>query len=162
MECLRASGASERGVFRMGAALLSGALAIAACGHGGESTEVPSPAQSYATTDAARTGLGPRPKDGPMLVFDDLHGGSSIIQVYPGVTTSTADRQPNGEFRDDESIPATCKTQGRQVHSVPALGEDDRTSNVWIRIDGSPREVQYATAVYVEDPEALLDRLPDC
>src|SRR5581483_1111770 len=51
--------------------------------------------------------------DLPTLVFDDLGGGSSVIEVYPGVTSSVADKQYNGTFNSGDRVMAECKTEGR-------------------------------------------------
>lgn len=48
------------------------------------------------------------------------------------------------------------------MHSDPTVGEEDRTSDMWVRIHGTPGTIQYATAVYVERQDALLQQLPDC
>jgi len=137
----------EKGVLKIGATLLAGGLALAACGGGGKSSEtnadVPAPT-------------------GVVLTFDALGGGFPTIQVYPGVTTSLADKASNGVFRDGDKVSAECKTEGRTVHSDPSVGEEDRTSNEWIRITGNPGLTEYATAVYVEDPTKLLSQLPEC
>ena len=99
---------------------------------------------------------------GEMLVFDALGGTPPIIRVYRGVTDSPQDKEHNGTFNDGEAMPAVCKTKGRTVSSNPAAGDRPRTSDDWIRIKGSPGQTQYATAVYVRDPEALLAKLPEC
>lgn len=136
----------EKGALKLGVILLSGSLALVACG--GSKAAV-------GGASSSETGVA-------TLVFDDLHGGSPIIQVYPGVTDAAADRGSNGTFHDGDKVPAECKTEGRTVHSDPSVGEEDRTSNEWIRIQGSPGLMQYATAVYVENPAALLSHLPEC
>lgn len=97
------------------------------------------------------------------MVFDALDGGEPIIMVYPGVSGSGADKLHNGTFRDGQTVYALCKTKGRTVPSHPELGERDvPPSDDWIRIHGSPGVVQYATAIYVENPDELLAQLPDC
>jgi hypothetical protein len=55
--------------------------------------------------------------------FDDLRGGSSIVNVYPGVHDTAADRQLNGTFLSGQTTTATCKTTGRLVRSDPSAGE---------------------------------------
>lgn len=96
------------------------------------------------------------------LVFDALGGTPPIIRVFPGVSDSPQDKVQNGTFNDGEAMPAICKTKGRKVSSNPAAGDRPRTSDDWIKIVGSPGLTQYATAVYVRDPEALLAKLPNC
>jgi hypothetical protein len=146
----------ENGWFRLSTAVLVGSLTLMGCARAGESdSDAPSNAPTLATTTA-------HPGVLPKLVFDDLHGGSPLIQVYPGVTESAADKQPNGTFNDGDSVTAECKTEGRDVHSDINAGESDRSSDEWVRIQGSPGETQYATAVYVENPSELLAQLPNC
>lgn len=96
------------------------------------------------------------------LVFDDLDGGSPIIRVYPGVQNTPGDRMHNGTYNDGDVVGADCKTTGREVSSDPSVGETDRTSDQWVRIHGTPGEVQYASAVYVEQPDTLLATLEEC
>lgn len=136
----------------------TGALALTGCGsnEGESKTTVASiKAQSNVPSSVPS-------KEVPVLVFDDLGGGSSIIQVYPGAKDVAADKKTNGTFNVGDSVPAECKTEGRTVHSDMSTGEVDRTSSDWIRIEGAPGETQYATAVYVESPQTLLRQLPEC
>lgn len=134
--------------------VLTGSLAVAGCSRGEGNEATPSSLRSAPSSTSAR------PNGLPMIVFDDLHGGSPYIQVYPGVTDTAADKQPNGVYNDGDTAQAECKTEGRAVHSDPSVGEEDRTSNDWVKLQGSP--AQYATAVYIENPAALLNELPDC
>lgn len=147
---------------RIGAGLMLASVVvvsgtIAGCGNG-ESNPTHTYASPTASTEAVPWGS----PELPRLVFDALNTGSSIIAVYPGVGESAADRQPNGTFSDGQSIPAECQTEGRIVTSEKSPGHNARTSNVWIRIEGTPGETQYATAVYVEDPTTLLGQLKPC
>jgi hypothetical protein len=82
--------------------------------------------------------------------------------VYPGPNDSSADRQYNGTYEDDDKVEADCWTNGRLVRSHPEVGEEDRSSDVWIRIIGSTGTKQFATAVYIERPENLISRIPEC
>jgi hypothetical protein len=131
----------------------SGALALAGCG--GERESRTKSAQSPSPTSAAKT-------EEHTLVFDDLGGGSSIIRVYPGVNDTEADKKANGTFNTGDSVPADCKTTGRTIKSDTSVGEENRSSADWVRIEGSPGETQYATAVYAQNPQKLLEQLPDC
>jgi hypothetical protein len=70
--------------------------------------------------------------------FDALGGGSSIVNVYPGVQDTAADRQPNGTFASGQTTTAVCKTTGRTVRSDPNVGERPRESDIWIRVVGTP------------------------
>ena len=99
---------------------------------------------------------------GDPLVFDGLGGGNSIIRVYPGVSDLATDKVANGTFNSGDTATALCKAKGRSVSSDPKVGEQPRTSDMWIRIVGSPGVRQYATAVYVKDSDALLGKLPAC
>jgi hypothetical protein len=126
----------------------AGTLALlASCGgkstSSGESSRAASP-----NTGAAK----------PTLTFDDLGGGSSVIEVFPSPTSD----QYNSTYYDGDRVEALCKTQGRERHSDPSVGELKRRSDKWIRIHGSPGETEYATAVYVEHPQHLLKQLTDC
>ncbi len=98
----------------------------------------------------------------PTVTFDDLHGGLPIVMVYPGASNTEHDRHHSGTFNDGDVVRAICKVEGRTVHSDPTAGEEDRTSNEWIRIEGSPGKDQYATAVYIEDPSTVLEELSTC
>jgi hypothetical protein len=98
--------------------------------------------------------------DHPQLVFDDLGGGSSIIRVYPGPNADPDN--DNGTYPSGESVDALCDTEGRLVRSDPSVGEEPRQSDEWIKIDGTPGETQFATAVYAHNPNQLVMRLPDC
>ena len=140
------------------AAVVSAALWAAGCGGNGRSstethTRNPVPGRS--------SSLGPQ-KPKAVLTFDDLGGGSSIIEVFPGVRSTPADEQYNGTYSDGDRVSAVCKTNGRTVHSDPSVGERSRSSHEWIRIIGAPGVSQYATAVYIEHPRRLLQQLPDC
>jgi hypothetical protein len=142
-----------------GIIVAGGALALAACGRSsGKKIEAP-----VSTTVAAvqPSGSSAAPRTSPVtLTFDYLGANSTIIEVYPGVGSTSADKQFNGTYNNGDTVPAECKTEGRTVHSVPP--ETPRQSSEWIRIQGTPGETQYATAVYVQNPAQLLSQLPNC
>lgn len=96
--------------------------------------------------------------DNPTLTFDDLGGGSSVIEVFP----SPRSDQYDGTYYDGDRATAICKTEGRERQSDPSVGELARQSDEWIRIVGTPGEQQFATAVYVEHPQHLLAQLTEC
>ena len=98
----------------------------------------------------------------PVLVFDDLVGGNAVINVYPGVTQAAADKVYNGTYFGGDKVVAECKTIGRKVMPLIVRKEFEPTFNQWIRITGSPGEVQYATASYISNPVELLAKLPIC
>jgi hypothetical protein len=159
---------SERRDFRALtlAAIAAGALAIESCGgkstSGSISTEKQTSNQSHTSINNNSTRSQTSINNNPELVFDDLGGDSSVIKVYPGPKDMAKDRVFNGTYNDGDSVGTECKTEGRTVHSDTATGEQDRSSNEWIKIQGSPGETQYATAVYVENPEKLLSELEPC
>ena len=97
-----------------------------------------------------------------VFTFDDLGGGSPIIQVYPGVTNKPEDKLANGSFEDGQMTTALCKTTGRMVHSVPAEGEVDTQSDIWVKVLGRPGVTHYATLVYGNMPPDVLASLPEC
>jgi hypothetical protein len=97
-----------------------------------------------------------------VFTFDDLGGGSPIIQVYPGVTDKPEDKMANGSFEDGQTTTALCKTTGRMVHSVPADGELDEQSDVWVKVLGRSGMTHYATLVYGNMPPDVLASLPEC
>lgn len=137
---------------------VAGAAAMYAAGCGGGSNETSSATTAEGGQPASTQ---PNPHKAPaMLTFDALGANSSIIRVFPGVESTSADKAANGTFNDGDSVPAECDTTGREVHSVPP--EKPRSSNKWIKIDGTPGTTQYATAVYVHDPQELLKKLPEC
>jgi hypothetical protein len=87
--------------------------------------------------------------------FDDLRGGSAIVNVYPGVQDTAADRQPNGTFLSGQTTTATCKTTGRLVRSDPSAGERPRQSDVWLRVEAQAGQISYASLTYGDiDQEA--------
>lgn len=169
----------------MGATVVSGALALAGCSSG---DKAPTPSPPAVSTDKAPAGTlnlptttgqkldlpttTPRTLDLPTttgrtgnnvsLTFDDLHGGSPIVKVYPGPKDTPADREYNGTFNDGDVVAAECKTEGRLVSSVTSVGEAPRSSSDWVRIQGTPGMTQFATAVYIENPDQVLGQLPQC
>lgn len=153
---------------RYGALLCVAGLAIVGCG-GRSSAETSTTATRVAASSApdetgvANPGTPNSPissSELPILVFDSLGAGSSVVQVYPGVTNSDVHKVSNGAFFDGDQVTPECKRTGRKVESVG--DEIKRASDQWILINGSPGLEQYATAVYVENPEQLLARLENC
>lgn len=151
-----------------GAISLAGTLALSGCSSGSNDPETPSetlslPSATTTTQSPSNTSLpSSSSSETPNLIFDDLGGGSSIIRVYAGAGSNSQDLEANGTYNDGDAVPAECKTTGRTIESDISLGEEERTSNAWIRITGTPGEVQYATAVYVQNPDELLAQLPEC
>jgi hypothetical protein len=98
----------------------------------------------------------------PVFRFNDLGGGSSIIQVFPGVEDTPADKLPNGTFNSGDTVHAVCQKSGRSVRSVPSAGEQERESDVWVQIIGSPGQTQYAPLTYGDMTPEALAALPVC
>ncbi len=142
-------------VLSFNAALGIGSLAASSCG---SSPEAP-PAAAPKSHDKP---VPPHKHIVTYITFDALGGGSSIIQVYPGVENTLADRTADGTFANGQTVGAECKTLGRLVTSDPGVGEQYRKSRAWIEINGSPGQTQYATAVYIEEPQVILKLLPEC
>ncbi len=99
-----------------------------------------------------------------MVRFDNLGSkvsGGTIIEVYPGVRATTADRTHNGSYNTGDLVRALCVTTGRTVKSDPSADETPRTTNLWVRISSTSGETQYATLTYGEMvPPAA--KLPPC
>lgn len=96
--------------------------------------------------------------------FDNLgstvQGGSTIF-VYPGTSTSAADRKPDGEYTVGQEVPAICVTTGRRVTSDPTYHETPKSSDQWVRVGDRSGPVQYATLTYGQlTPDGA--RLPAC
>jgi hypothetical protein len=100
--------------------------------------------------------------EGNQMVFDDLGGGSEVIMVYPGVSDAPPDTEYNGTFKDGDKVEAECWINGRIVRSHPELGEDERSSDIWVRFLGSTGTEHFATAVYIKSPEDLVSSIPEC
>jgi hypothetical protein len=132
------------------------ALALGATGCGGKNTDESGSSSNTKNNPKVHV------DNNVSLTFDDLGGRSSIIQVYAGPGEEPSDKEPTGTFNDGDTVNALCKTEGRTVHSDPSTGEVERTSDQWIRIEGSPGKEQYATAVYVEESQKLLGQLALC
>jgi hypothetical protein len=94
--------------------------------------------------------------------FDALRGGSAIVNVYPGVQDTAADRQPNGTFLSGQTTTATCKTTGRLVRSDPSAGERPRQSAVWLRVAAQAGQISYASLTYGDIDQKALAVLPPC
>ncbi|MFL6137395.1 MAG: hypothetical protein ACJ74O_06285 [Frankiaceae bacterium] len=125
--------------------------------HRGGSTGAQGSGRSASSPDTTATG------PTATFTFDALGGTSSkIIDVYPGVGTSAHDKNANGTFTDGDTAPALCKTTGRRITSDVSAGERPRSSNIWVRVQGSPGLVQYATLTYGDIGRAALSRLPHC
>lgn len=141
-----------------GGGLLAGGLVVGlfiwAPWEGGSSPPVTSTGQ---TSPAAATGAG-----GVVFTFDALGGGSSTIDVYPGVQDTTADKLANGTFSDRQTTTALCRTTGRTVRSDPSVGERPRSSDVWLRVQAQPGKTSYATLTYGRIGDAALAALPQC
>lgn len=144
-----------------GTLAFAGTLALAGCGGGKGNTAVDTTSPLPTNRDV------PADPNAPIsgqhtITFDDLGGGSSIIEVFPGIQDTPEDKTFNGTYRNGDVVQAICKAVGRPVHSDPSVGEEARSSNAWVRIVGTPGETQYATSVYIQNPQQALSSLPDC
>lgn len=119
---------------------------------GGASTSAVSGSQSGSPASTGPT----------TLKFDGLGGGSSIINVYPGVKDVPQDKRPSGTYQSGNTAGAICKLSGRTVTSNTAEGEQPKQSSMWIQIAGSPGLKQYASLTYVDISQSQLQALPDC
>ncbi|HEX7963367.1 MAG TPA: hypothetical protein VF466_02135 [Candidatus Saccharimonadales bacterium] len=132
------------------APVVAGTMAVSGCVGGGHSNanETPTAADSLAAVQ-------------PRFRFDDLGGGSRIILVYPGTSTSAADRASNGSYKSSDVVPITCHETGRMVSSHPEVGETPRSSMDWYRLVGD-KVTWYATATYGElvPPDVYVPECP--
>jgi hypothetical protein len=119
----------------------------------------PPPAQTGSQTNAPNSAAAGA---GQQLVFDGLGGGSSVIRVYHGPSPSEQDKAATGTFFSGDKAPAVCRKHGRALSSDTSAGERARTSDEWFKIIGTPGQEQWATGVYVTDPDGLWAKLPDC
>jgi hypothetical protein len=154
-------GANERrwGV-PVAAAAAAGALLLTACGGGGGVRAEGDASVSSSAAAPEKSSSNQGSEKAIEFTFDDLGASYPTIQVYPGTTENAADRKPNGTYKDGESFVADCKTEGRMVNSDVASGEPDVSSDQWVRFQGV--ETSYATAVYIEDRQEVLEALPEC
>lgn len=97
------------------------------------------------------------------FTFDDLGSDASpIISVYPGVGDSDDDKTPSATFASGQSAPALCQTTGRIIRSDPSAGEEDRQSDIWIKVEEQSGLTHYASLTYSSLSPADLDLLPSC
>ena len=99
------------------------------------------------------------------ILFDDLDGGSPLIQVYPGPSERRMDRTSVGVFRDGDTALADCWTEGRLVNSHPELGVGEReaASSRWLHIILDPRNNNtFATATYLRGGNLSTQELNRC
>lgn len=94
--------------------------------------------------------------------FNDLGGGSTVINVYRGVSDNPADKLANGTFSSGQTTTALCQTTGRTVRSDPSVGEQLRQSDRWVRVLAQPGQVSYASLTYGDIDGDALAALPDC
>jgi len=81
--------------------------------------------------------------------FDSLGStASSILNVYPGVSSTAHDKQANGTFHSGDVVTAVCVTTGRRITSDPNYGETARSSTEWVRLAAVEGVTQYASATY--------------
>ena len=128
-------------------------------------TPTPSASRSHNVGKSPRTASSHSPsRTGRAVLTFDAIAPPLIVEVYPGVSDSAADKTHNGTYNDGESVGAICDKKGREVTFIDPSGDHtkDRTSNDWIRIQGTPGETQYASAVYTANSAQLLPQLDAC
>ena len=102
----------------------------------------------------------PRPTIEVPFTFNALGGGSPFIRTFHGVSDSAGDREVTGTFRHGQTAAAVCRTHGRTVTSDTTVGEQPRSSNVWVRLNTS--DAMYAPLTYIDVDAAALATLPQC
>jgi hypothetical protein len=130
------------------------ALGLAACGSAGaENGPASSTTGVGVSADASPSRCAPTVliPDAQGFRFNKMCGGSSTIEVYPGVSNSDADKQYDAAYKDGETRPAECHTVGRIVyrHPEPGVNEIPGQSDDWIKLQtpaGQPP--QYASEAY--------------
>jgi len=135
---------------------LAGALALTACG----GSETPPPTHVPTTVSAApNTSPTESGKEDRYVLFNDL-GGGAMIATFRGPGDSSADRELTGHYyRDGDTAPVICQTEGRLETSNPApSNETPASSKIWYGIN---RTGEYVSAVYttIEPPTAVV---PHC
>lgn len=122
------------------------------------------PAQTVAINNDSEIvdSTSPGGAEGLVITFDDLGSGYEEILVYPGVTSSEADKRPNGIFFDGDQVVADCETVGRSLPAVPELEAMPPYIDRWVRFSGLAGRVHYASVVYLEKPEVVLEQLQSC
>lgn len=157
---------TERNLRVLGGVLAStGALAVAGCGNDNEKAVYKATTtEQVATSEATQPTTTMSDRKKAKLIFDGLGGSEPVIMVYKGVGDTSSAKKHTGTFYSGDTAVAQCKTEGRTVQSDPASGESERSSDDWIRVEKSPdpTDTAYATAVYVEHPHELLEKLPEC
>jgi len=95
--------------------------------------------------------------------FNSLGGTTSkAIDLYDDPRVPSEQTTKTATYVDGQAGRARCKTRGRTVTSDVARGEEDRSSDWWLLVDGPPDVTAYATVTYLDvDPDDLA-RLPAC
>lgn len=157
-----------RSATRAGATVTAIMLLLSGCsddanGDKADSSRVTVPAVASTVKRSTATAPVPTPEDGLILIFNDLDDNAdAVIPVYPGVSESEVDKQLNGTFNPNERVRVICKTIGRTVNSHPENGDEERHSNEWVRIVGSPGTVQFASMTYADMASQTFAALPQC
>jgi hypothetical protein len=114
------------------------------------------------TGDSAPSTPSGQTSGGALFTFDALGGASPIINVYPGVSDSPADKIASGTFSSGQTAPAICKTTGRTVTSDVNAGEEQRESDAWIEVIEQAGVTHYASLTYGTMDQGGLELLPAC
>jgi outer membrane lipoprotein SlyB len=152
--------------WKMAAGALAATLALAGCTsesapESASALTAQSTAESTVSTSSAATSSTAPPTPGTTITIDALGGGTQDVFLYAGVGETAEDRATVASWLDGDTLGAECKTEGRTVSSDLSVGELPRTSNMWVRIQNDSED-QYATAVYIESPDEVLAKLPNC
>lgn len=87
------------------------------------------------------------------------------MPVYAGPGIDGGDYTIAGYFQDKQRVHAVCKVSGRNVVENPDASSADRIqSDMWIKIDYTwdMGSVAYASALYAENSQDLLNQTQDC
>jgi len=107
-----------------------------------------------------------RADDGPVsapIRFNSLGGTTSkVIDLYDDPRVPSDQATKTATYLDGQTSRAWCVTRGRTVTSDVARGEEDRSSDRWLLVDGPPDVTAYATLTYLDVDPADLARLPVC
>jgi hypothetical protein len=118
--------------------------------------------EDEATPPTSSTSSASSPQVAATFTFDALGGASPIINVYPGVSDSPADKIASGTFSSGQTVPAICKTTGRTVTSDVNAGEEQRESDAWIEVIEQAGVTHYASLTYGTMDQGGLELLPAC
>ncbi len=136
---------------------VAGVVALTSCASANSA-----PTSSVTTPAAASAGPN-QSGEGATLTFDWRDGNSKIIEVYPGVGETQADRTYDATYNNGDTIGVVCETTGREVHDVPPEQPKGLHSDIWFKlantVGGLP---EFATAVYGDPHSPTGFQVPPC